>query len=128
MDKEPKKVSISTQVFLAFIPFANLWAFWRIKKLGYGIAVNVISNVVFYAIFIGAIAIGASIEQEPEKLDTGYIQMVNPSDLNPLSTSELGYGLGYLIGFPVSIAIPVYSMYRWSKQWNKQFQTNESEF
>jgi len=107
---EKKPVSVKRQTIYAFIPYVNIWAFYKIQKLrkfilisiGVGLAFTPIQWVMFSGIDMS--------------------NMTNPFDLyaHPLFWM---YGVALLASL---YAILFYFIRRWSKKWNEQFQTENS--
>lgn len=96
-----KTVNLTVQMILLFIPLVNLWAWYRIKKIWYGIVLNILSPLILFGFFIIEI----------------IITLENPN--------EVISGIIILTGL-ISQYIPnLYFMYRWSKKWNKIQEENK---
>lgn len=88
-----KKRNMALQLGLAVIPIVNLIGFYRIKKLGLAIVLNIIINVISYGFaFIGIALFGAPIVL-PIPFPW-YLFVVSP--------------------------VYLYFMYRWTKQYNEK--------
>ena len=47
-----KTVNLTVQIILLFIPLVNLWAWYRIKKIWYGIGLNILSPLILFGFFL----------------------------------------------------------------------------
>ncbi len=102
-----KSVTVAWQVVFTFIPFVNLWAFYRIQKLrlylliiiGSSIIAGIIMGIIM--VIIMGIAFGSP-GSSMEMLDVSY----------------------YISSIGVSIAIQLLAIYlvvKWSRNWNAKF-------
>lgn len=103
-EEKPKKVyhvNKILQIILIFIPLFNLWAWWRVEKLGKGIGLNFLSGGISYvSLFIIGI-------------------------IFPLNTD---FGLVFLIISVIASYIPViYFMNKWTDERNTLYYKQESK-
>ncbi len=102
-----KSVTVAWQVVFTFIPFVNLWAFYRIQKLrlylliiiGSSIIAGIIMGIIM--VIIMGITFGST-GSSMEMLDVSY----------------------YISSIGVSIAIQLLAIYlvvKWSRNWNAKF-------
>jgi hypothetical protein len=99
-----KKVSVGWQIVFTFIPVANLWAFYRIRKLRRFVLFIVLPSAVI------SIMIIASMYSQPVASPYDFI-VPNPAI--------------WITGNMVSIGLQASSIYLviiWSRQHNKQFE------
>lgn len=90
-----KTVNITIQIILVFIPLVNLWAWYRIKKIWYGIGLNILSPLILSGfLFLDEI-----------------ITLENPNENISIIIVITGFIFQYIPN--------LYFMYRWSKKWNK---------
>jgi len=103
-------VSVNWQTVFVFIPFVDLWAAYRIQKLrmylliflvGFGIA----AMLLLFASF-GTVNF---FMEDPEVLYSNSLY--------------IGGNIGMTL---IQFALQVYLIRKWSKQWNKKFETNEN--
>lgn len=99
-------VRIVWQIIFIFIPVLNLWAFYRIKKLRKFFLIIWIPEIVITLVIIAPIIL-ASVEQnlnENMLYDQFFMETI----------------ILYIIetGFTI---LCIYLVYKWSKEWNKQF-------
>ena len=112
--KEP--VSILWQiVFVVFIPIADIWAFYRIKKLRKAILYITFPSLgLMVMVLVPMASIMVEAGDDPEKIE----QM--PEDL----ASDVGLSVMSIVVSIGSIGILIWTIYliaTWSEQWNKQF-------
>lgn len=112
--KEP--VSILWQiVFAVFIPIADIWAFYRIKKLRKAILYITFPSLgLMVMVLVPVASIMVEAGDDPEKIE----QM--PEDL----ASDAGLSIMSIVVSIGSIGILIWTIYliaTWSEQWNKQF-------
>jgi len=88
-----QSVSVGWQTVFMFISILNIWAFYRIEKLGLGLVIIILPSVASIA-----------------------FQMVLP------------YPWGLLTALGLTIAIPIYFVRKWSKEWNKKFEDDSTQF
>jgi len=108
-----KPVSILWQiVFAVFIPIADIWAFYRIKKLRKAILYITFPSLgLMMMVLVSVASIMVEAGDDPEKIEQ------IPEDL------ALDVGLS-VMSIVVSIGILIWTIYliaTWSEQWNKQF-------
>jgi len=90
---EKKPVSVNWQTLFAIIPIIDLWAAYRVEKLG------------LYIIFIIAMAVVSFI--------VGFVE-----GLMFLGFSDASSWIMPLIG----VVISIYLIRKWSEEWNEKFQ------
>jgi hypothetical protein len=100
-------VRIVWQIVFIFIPFVNLWAFYRIKKLRkFLLMVFIPEGVISLAIILPLV-----VENVQQALEG-----------NPMTSNESIAATIVLyiveIGFTI---LAIYLIYKWSKEWNTQF-------
>jgi len=112
------KVSLTRQTIYAFIPILDLYAAYHIKKLRWYLLIMIATGIVIGT--ITSVIAPESQEYDPERLvsfdgniDWGYAILGE----NP------GLSLAIIIANQaISLAIAVYIIRRWSKEWNKNFE------
>lgn len=102
-----ESVSVKRQTLCALIPYVNMWAFYRIKKLGNAFLISLIIGFASYPIhhlILNDLSISSM---------TNYFELYsNPNFLiYTIGTHACVYGLF------------VYFIRRWSKDWNKKIET-----
>ena len=109
-------VSILWQiVFAVFIPIADIWAFYRIKKLRKTILYIIFPSLgLMVMVLVPMASIMVEAGDDPEKID----QM--PEDL----ALDAGLSVMSIVASIGSIGILIWTIYliaTWSEQWNKKF-------
>ena len=99
MMKKIYHVNKALQIILVFIPFVNLWAWWRVGKIWKGIGINILTSALGYLSLIPDAIIG-----------------VYNQDLG-LAFFVISYGLVYLPA--------IYFMNKWTNQRNAQYHSQE---
>lgn len=113
-------VKIIWQIIFTFIPILDLWAFYRIKKLRrYFLFVVIPASVIL--IIIIAVDVVTNLDS-PMFDDPNYDPFMND---NPAFLAISIASPIIEIGFHI---LTIYLVYVWSKQWNNQFQSSESNF
>jgi hypothetical protein len=113
-------VKIIWQIIFTFIPILDLWAFYRIKKLRrYFLFVVIPVLVIMIVMIVGAIVSTL----DSSTFDDPTYDPFMSEDPTMIAIGIVGQITG--IGFHI---LAIYLVYTWSKQWNKQFQTSESDF
>ncbi|MCH9657641.1 hypothetical protein K0U27_02915 [archaeon] len=113
---DQKPVSILWQIFFAvFVPIADIWAFYRIKKLRKAILYIALPSLAFVLAFIIPItSMAIDANGDPEKME----------QISDELTSGIGFGIMSIV-IPIgSTGILIWTIYlvaTWSEQWNKQF-------
>ena len=97
--KQIYHVNKTLQIILIFIPFINLWGYWRVGKLWKGFGINVLTSVLGYFALI------------PDAIIGEYNQ-----DLG-LAFFVISYGLVYIPA--------LYFMNKWTNQRNALYQKQE---
>jgi ABC-type spermidine/putrescine transport system permease subunit II len=106
-------VSVLWQIiFVVFIPFLDLWAFYRIKKLKKYLLYVYVPQIVIGGIIVGIILSMAFEENSLEKLEN-FSEDLENNDLT-LIISNILMGLGFTI-------FSIYLIVTWSERWNKKF-------
>ena len=100
-------VKIVWQIVFTLIPVLNIWAFYRIKKLRKYILIILIPVTV-----ISMIVIAPQVISEMENIQEGNLM----NDDQSILTSIIQYIVD--VGFTI---LSIYLIYKWSKEWNKQF-------
>ena len=96
MVDEKKKVNLITQVLIAILPLVGFYAYYRIKKIQLGIAVNFLAAAIFII----------------------PIFLLPPYD-EALETDLTLYSFGIGMGIFVWYMLPFYCLLKWSSNWNK---------
>lgn len=112
------KVSLTRQTIFALIPVLDLYAAYHIKKLRWYLLIMIASGIVIGT--ITSVIAPESQDYDPERLvsfdgniDWAYAILGE----NP------GLSLAIIIANQaISLAIAVYIIRRWSKEWNKNFE------
>ena len=109
-------VSILWQiVFAVFIPIADIWAFYRIKKLRKAILYITLPSLALMMIaLVPVLSIITEAENNPQKIEQMSEDFVSDTELNTLSIAASIGSIGILIW-------TIYLIATWSEQWNKQF-------
>ena len=109
-------VSILWQiVFAVFIPIADIWAFYRIKKLRKAILYITLPSLgLLVLVLIPMFSIMSEAGDNPENIEQLSKDLVSDSILNTVSIVASIGSIGILIW-------TVYLIATWSEQWNKQF-------
>lgn len=94
------KKNLIIQIILVLIPFVNLYAWYRIEKLGRDILVNV-GTYLFGLVFAVIVSLG--------------IEIVN---------NALASILGGILIIIISFLPPVYFIIRWTKAYNKKIEVD----
>ena len=103
-------VSILWQIiFVVFVPIADIWAFYRIKKLRKAI-------LYYYGPVLVLMIVGGAL-------------MFNMVFEDPEAFQEMSEGLEESIAFSIISTVGgiglqifgIYLIYKWSEEWNKQF-------
>jgi hypothetical protein len=106
-------VSVLWQIiFVVFIPFLDLWAFYRIKKLKKYLLYVYVPQIIIGGIIAGLILSMAFEVNGLEKVETFSEDLEN----NDLALIILNILMG--LGFTV---FSIYLIATWSERWNKQF-------
>jgi len=111
------KVNLLLQTIYCFIPILDLYAAYQVKKLRWYIVIILASAIVVSIIM--SLVTPPIDEYDPDKLLTEDGQL-NWEYAMFGENRELGIA-NYLITEGILIAIAVYVIRRWSKQWNMQF-------
>lgn len=109
-----KKVSVGWQIFFTFIPIADLWAFYRIRKLRRYLLYVVVPEIIIQ-IIIGVYVGGNAIT------DFSDLAMGEPE--TPFDESLYWHPL-VIASYVVSIAVQALAIYLviiWSRQHNRQY-------
>ena len=106
-------VSVLWQIiFVVFIPFLDLWAFYRIKKLKKYLLYVYVPQIIIGGIIAGLILSMAFEGNGLEKLEN-FSEDLENNDL-ALIISNILMGLGFTI-------FSIYLIATWSERWNKHF-------
>ena len=115
------KVSLTRQTIYAIIPFLDLYAAYHIKKLRWYLLVMIATSIVISTItsLVG-----------PQAEDYDQDKIINARgdlDWNYLFWGENpGVVFGTMIASnAVSLAVSVYVIRRWSREWNQKFENSE---
>lgn len=109
-------VSILWQiVFALFIPIADIWAFYRIKKLRKAILyITFPSMAMMMMILIPMSYIMIEAGDSPEKIERISENLASDTGLSVMS-------IVVTLGFIGILIWTIYLIATWSEQWNKQF-------
>jgi len=109
-------VSILWQiVFALFIPIADIWAFYRIKKLRKAILYITLPSLgLMVLVLIPMASIMIEAGDNPEKIEQMSEDLTSDSGLTVMSIVVSIGSIGILIW-------TIYLIATWSEQWNKQF-------
>ena len=112
------RVSIIWQIiFVLFIPIADIWAFYRIKKLQKAILYLFIPAIALMAVmFVPIIMI--AVEGVENNLQDDE-QWEKEFESNPLMLVAI---IGSSIGYTGLAILSIYLIYKWSEEWNKRFE------
>ncbi len=106
-------VSVLWQIiFVVFIPFLDLWAFYRIKKLKKYLIYVYVPQIIIGGIIAGLILSMAFEGNGLENLEN-FSEDLENNDL-ALIISNILMGLGFTI-------FSIYLIATWSERWNKHF-------
>ena len=109
------KVSIIWQIiFVAIVPIAGIWAFYRIKKLKKMILYLEIPTIIL-VIITDVVLISSGLAGTPEEID---ILVESNTVIIPMFAS--------LVGFIAIIIFAVYLIHKWSVEWNQKFDNIKS--
>ena len=108
------KISIRWQIVLTFlIPY---YEFYRIKKLRRGVVIILIFS---------AILIGLTVINDPRLSDFPKMsESEKNTSLLKLNASEqegIISSVPFIVNGVVSVAVKLYYLWKWSKEWNNQF-------
>ena len=109
-------VSVLWQIFFAvFVPIADIWAFYRIKKLRKAILyIALPSSMLMILVLIPVASIMGEVGNDPEKIE----------HLSKNLSSDVGLGVVSIVASIGSVGILIWTIYliaTWSEQWNGQF-------
>ena len=109
-------VSILWQiVFAVFIPIADIWAFYRIKKLQKAILYIMVPSLALMMVaLVPILSMINESENNPQKIEQMSKDLVLDTELNTMSIVASIGSVGILIW-------TIYLIATWSEQWNKQF-------
>ena len=111
------KVSMLWQIiFVVCIPIAGIWAFYRIKKLQKMLLYLVVPEIILVGLVLGVIfwaAIDGS-EGLTDFDEPGY-EYEDPLVAGVTITASI-------VGFGITV-LAIYLIYKWTEEWNKQFDT-----
>ena len=105
-------VKIVWQIIFIFIPVVDLWAFYRIKKLRKFVLMVWIPEIVITMVIITPIIL-AEVEQTLNGNPMLGDQFIMETII--LYIVETGFTI-----------LSIYLIYKWSKEWNKQFPSSGS--
>jgi len=94
-----KSVNVTWQLFFIFIPFLNIWAMWRIQKLGRSLLLFIPMNLVVVFFIRIAISYGYFLDDRISGLLSGTVAL-----------SILAIVLSAMVHF----------VNKWSTEWNKK--------
>ena len=109
-------VSILWQiVFAVFIPIADIWAFYRIKKLRKAILYITFPSLgLMVMVLVPMASIMVEAGGDPEKIDQMSEDLALDAGLSVMSIVASIGSIGILIWI-------IYLIATWSEQWNKKF-------
>lgn len=112
-----EKVSLTRQTIYAFIPILDLYAAYHIKKLRWYLLIMIASGIIIGT--VTSIVAPESQDYDPDrlvsidgKIDWGYAILGENSGVS-IAIIIVNQG--------ITLAIAVYIIRRWSKEWNNQF-------
>lgn len=107
------KVSVTWQIVATFVPIANLWAFYRIRKLRRYVLYVVVPSIILSASLVAYYYAG-----QPRFTPWGDDGLAFGDPRPDLVVTVLGQVIGWgLQGFAIYLAII------WSRQHNRRFDT-----
>jgi hypothetical protein len=110
------KVSIFWQIiFVVFVPVANIWAFYRVKKLQKGILYLAIPEVVL--IVLSMVFMLGVMSDDGELFSFEDIDESGP-DIEGIS---IAISIIATVGGTGLSILAIYLIFKWSEEWNKQF-------
>ena len=95
-----KSVTVAWQVVFTFIPFVDLWAFYRIQKLGLYLVIIYGGQIITYIILGNTFGFNGSLMEMPD-VSSNYISI-----------------LSVIIAFHL---LAIYLVVTWSRDWNRKF-------
>jgi len=102
-----KSVSVNWQTVFVFIPFVDLWATYRIQKLR-----------MYLLIFLIGFGTAAILFQIASFGTVGFF--IEDPEVIYSNSLYIGGNIGMIL---VQFALQVYLIRKWSKLWNKKFET-----
>ena len=105
-------VNLTHQTIFAIIPYANLYACYRVQKLTKFIFISIAVLLIGVTLFVG-ITIGMMIQDGPTVESFSIYQNNMKLWENPLLP---------IVDYTGSVLFSIYLVRRWSNQWNKQFE------
>ena len=121
------KVSIGWQIVFAIISPINLWAFYRIKKLGlYALYVIVPSAVISSIVIAGVFYEMGNPQKGFDEDGNRYPEPTLPPHMTPIEPQVGKFNTGpyMILNISTSIGLTILSVYlvvKWSRRWNEQF-------
>jgi len=110
--RDKKPVNVTWQIIMVFIPFAWIWAFYRIRKFWWqGVALYAVGFAIGFV--IGGIA----------GLVEGMYEIYMYGDLLTGELSEGTENLATGISFLTASVVMVYFIRKWSIEWNEKIGT-----
>ena len=103
-----KSVNVTAQIIMMFIPFAWIWAFYRIDKFWQGLGLFALGIVIGFMV---AMIFGAT---------EAIYEIAQYGELLSEEVSEGTENLSYVVSFIVASVIGVYFIRKWSIEWNDQ--------
>ncbi len=103
-----KSVTVAWQVVFTFIPFVNLWAFYRIQKLRLYLLIIIGSSIIAGIIMgiIMVIIMGITFGS------TG--SLMEMPDVSSYYISSIAVGIAFHL-------LAIYLVVKWSRNWNAKF-------
>ena len=112
------KVSVLRQTIYAFIPILDLYAAYHIKKLRWYLVIMIASGIVIST--ITSVVLPQTQEYDPDRMVTidgqinwGYVILGENPEVSAAT---------WIVSQAATIAIAVYLIRRWSKEWNRKFE------
>ncbi len=112
-----KKVSVGWQIVFTFIPIANLWAFYRIRKLRRYLLYVIVPQIII-SVAIGAYTSSMFAADYPS---FGFNEPADPFAADPF---EIYSNPIIIASYALSIALQgltIYLVIIWSRQHNRQY-------
>ena len=104
-----KPVNITVQTIYIFIPILSILALYRVEKLRWGILI---------AVLFGIVSWGTDDSFEAD--DDTFINFI-------IYGENLLYGILYMIYIAIEIAVFVYLIRKWSREWNVKLENSSND-
>lgn len=121
------RISIGWQIVFAIISPANLWAFYRIRKLRlYALYVIVPSVIVSSIVVVGGFYEMNNSQKGFDDDGNRYPEPTLPPYMTPIEPQVGKFNTGpyMILNIVASVGLTMFSVYlvvKWSRQWNERF-------